>query len=264
LTLALLGLFLKRRVTFSAVLAPRTVRRTATLVGLSGIAMGGALSQGCACGSTNGNNGNTDSGTSGCGSDCNQMCQPGLPPGIVGAYTSVAKAADGTLWVSGYNDSAITSDFSGLYGDLVVGKYDATKQQVAWVTVDGLPPIGGDGGPACPDHDPTAWRKGWTDPGPDVGLWTSMQLDMNNNPMVSYYDLTNQALKFAAFDGTNWTSHTVLSNAGSDIGLYSKLVVLNGVPVVAFLIMEQGNQGKIRSKVSVATASKASPTQGSD
>ena len=241
--------------------------RTAAAVGLGALALGGTLSQGCSCGATGhatetADAGDESSAMTGCGSDCNQMCGPSLPMGLVGAYTSIAQAADGTLWVAGYNDSAVTSAFSGLYGDLVVGKYDATKQLVAWQSVDGLPPPLPAG--TCPEYDPTGWRQGQSDPANDVGLWTSIQLDANNNPMVSYYDATNQALKFASCDGMAWSSHTVSQTAGSDIGRYSKMLVVGGVPVIAFLVMEPGDMGKIRSKVTLATATIAKPTAGAD
>jgi hypothetical protein len=250
-----------------------------------GVVMG-ALSQGCSCGG----NGNTfadsgipdtgggridvklpDGGKPGmdvaappmCGPSCNQPCMGALPQGLIGAYTSIAKDSNGTIWVAGYDDSAITQAYMGLYGDLVVGKYDGTKQQVLWASVDGLPSVGAEAG--CPLYDPMGWRKGLTDPGDDVGLWTSIQLDANDHPIVSYYDSTNAALKFASSnDGVIWTSHTVMSAANSDIGRYSKLLVVNGVPVVAFLIMEPGDSGKMRSRVELATGTKATPASASD
>jgi hypothetical protein len=182
--------------------------------------------------------------------------------GLVGAYTSIAKASDGTTWVAGYNDSAVSSSFSGLYGDLVVGKYDTAKMQVAWESVDGLPPPLPAG--TCPQYDSTGWRQGQSDPGPDVGLWTSLQLGSSGNPMVSYYDATNQALKFASYNGTKWTTHTVSQAMGSDIGRYSKMLVVSGNPVIAFLVMEPGTMGKIRSKARLATGNVAVPASATD
>ena len=162
-----------------------------------------------------------------CGSDCNQPCGPGLPQGLIGAYTSLAQAPDGTIWVSGYNDAAVDpgNGIDALYGDLVVGKYDPTKQSGSdgsLSTASPAPPTDG----SCPDNNPNGWRGGLLDSGPDVGLWTSIVLDANNNPMVSYYDSTNQALKFASStDGVTWTTHAVYANAGSDAGRYSKIVL---------------------------------------
>ncbi len=81
---------------------------------------------------------------------CNQPCDPPLPQGLIGAYTSIAHAADGTVWVAGYNDAAVdpTNGLDSLYGDLVVGKFDTASSTVKWVTVDGLPGPLADG--VCP------------------------------------------------------------------------------------------------------------------
>ena len=273
---------LERRASRGAV---RTVGVTAAGAALGVGVVVGALSQGCSCGgngNTFGDGGQPEAGidgdagkkdgskpkpeaatTSGCGTTCNQPCMPALPEGIIGAYTSIAKATDGTIWVAGYDDSAVSQAYMGLYGDLVVGKYDSTKKQVMWATVDGLPDAGAEAG--CPLYDPTGWRKGLTDPGADVGLWTSIQLDANDHPIVSYYDSTDAALKFASSpDGVTWTVHTVMSAPNSDIGRYGKMLVVNGVPVVAFLIMEPGVNGKMRSRVEVATSMKATPASMAD
>ncbi len=262
---------------------------TRAAVGALGVAIAvGALSQGCSCGSNgntivdggspdvgaeasmtkhhpDGGRINTDTGpqTTGCGPGCNQPCMGALPQGIIGAYTSIAKDSTGAIWVAGYDDSAITQAYMGEYGDLVVGKYDSTKQQVLWGTVDGVGDAGAEAG--CPLYDPTGWRKGVTAPGPDVGLWTSIQLDANDHPIVSYYDATNAALKFASSpDGTTWSSYTVMQAPNSDIGRYSKLLVVGGKPVLAFLIMEPGTGGKMRSRVEVATGKVATPASASD
>lgn len=239
-----------------AALGLRRRRAAALLVGSLGVVA--ATTQGCACG---GNSNNASKGT-GCGDDCNQPCGTPNALGLIGSYTSVAVAGDGTIWVAGYNDADVTNGL--LYGDLVVGKYDSGKQQVQWQTVDGLPPARTDG--TCPPNDPSTWRHGETDPGPDVGLWTSIQLDANGNPMVSYYDATNAALKFASSpDGGNtWSSHTVMQAAKSDIGRYSKLLLVNGTPTIGFLVVEPGMNGWARSRVVLATASNANPQSASD
>lgn len=235
--------------------------RASSIVGIGAVATIAATQQGCSCGG----DGHTDQPPSGtrCGPDCNTPCQSANTVGLIGSYTSLAKAKDGTLWVAGYNEGD-TSDPHGanLWGDLVVGKYDSGKQQVAWATVDGLPPARTDG--TCPPSDPTGWRGGETDLGDDVGLWTSIALDANDNPMVSYYDASHAALKFASFDGQKWANHTVKQAAQSDIGRYAKLAVVNGKPVIAFLVMEKGMGGKVRSKVALAKATAAVPGSASD
>jgi hypothetical protein len=82
--------------------------------------------------------------------------------------------------------------------------------------------------------------------------------------MVSYYDATNNALKFAYYDGTNWSSYTVLSAMQSDIGRYSKLIMANGNPSIAYLSMAPGKAGGVTSKVALATASTPLPKSATD
>ncbi|MGD0529671.1 MAG: MYXO-CTERM sorting domain-containing protein, partial [Polyangiaceae bacterium] len=245
--LAVLGLLVARR-----------RRPTAIAIGSLGILV--ASSQGCSCGSS-AKAGAAEAGT-GCGPDCDQTCGPPNLFGLIGEYTSVAVAADGTIWVAGYNDADVTN--AELYGDLVAGKYDTGKQAVQWQDVDGLPPPRTDG--SCPPNDPSTWRHGETDAGPDVGLWTSIQLDSNGNPMISYYDATNAALKFASStDGGNtWQSHTVMTAPQSDIGRYSKMVVVGGMPTIAFLVVEPGTGGWAKSRVVLATATVAMPASATD
>ncbi|MGH7294010.1 MAG: MYXO-CTERM sorting domain-containing protein [Polyangiaceae bacterium] len=249
-TLGLLGLL--------GLLAMRRRRGAAVVLGSLGLVA--ATSQGCACGSK-GSSGAIP-GQTGCGSDCNQTCGTPNLQGLIGEYTSVAVASDGTIWVAGYNDADVSDGL--LYGDLVAGKYDTGKQAVQWVDVDGLPAARTDG--SCPPNDPSTWRGGETDAGPDVGLWTSLQLDSSGNPMISYYDATNAALKFASSQdgGKTWASHTVMGATGSDIGRYSKLVMVGGKPTIGYLVEEPGTGGWAKSRVVLATGKVSTPASASD
>ncbi|MEO8876909.1 MAG: MYXO-CTERM sorting domain-containing protein, partial [Polyangiaceae bacterium] len=248
----------------NSVASERTVSNKIAMLGLGSLAIIAASSQGCSCADSNGVD------QHGCGSDCKQVCQPAIPQGMIGAYTSVAKASDGSIWVAGYNDAALGNDANNFYGDLVVGKYDSAGQKVAWATVDGLPPPRTDG--TCPDNDPAGWRGGETDSGDDVGLWTSIQVNGTNRPMVAYYDATNHALKFAAaFDSDTFGVYTLAGaqpggqppTPGEDAGRYAKMVVVNGNPVIAFSDTQAGKDGHLRSKVVLATASNATPHDAS-
>lgn len=233
----------------------RVASAAVVLVGSLGV-MGGAT-QGCSCGAKE----STNNAQTGCGSDCNQPCGSPNLYGLIGLYTSVAVGADGTIWVAGYNDADVTNGL--LYGDLVAGKYDTGKQAVQWVDVDGLPPAPDAG---CPPNPANTWRDGLTDPGPDVGLWTSIQLDANGNPMITYYDATNAALKFASSQdgGNTWAVHTVMQGTQSDIGRYGKMLIVAGKPVVAFLVIEPGTDGWAKSRVVLATANVALPAAATD
>jgi hypothetical protein len=226
-------------------------------VALLAVSATAILNPGCDCGGSKPADNKT-----GCGMDCNQPCQDPLPIGLIGAYTSVAVAPDGTVYVAGYNDSVLSNGLNALYGDLVAGKWDKGKQAVEWHTIDGLPPPRTDG--TCPDNDPRGWRHGEQDSGPDVGLWTTMQLDPTTHmPMIAYYDATNAGLKFALWDGANTAaSYTIAQKPGADIGRYVKMILVNGLPVLAYLHTEKGNGGKTRSKIVVARASKSPPVVG--
>jgi len=56
----------------------------------------------------------------------------------------------------------------------------------------------------------------------------------------------------------------VLQAAQSDIGRYSKMLLVNGNPTIAFLVVEPGTGGWARSRVVLATAKVAMPKSGSD
>ena len=84
--------------------------------------------------------------------------------------------------------------------------------------------------------------------------------------MISYYDATNKALKFASSPdgGKTWNVHTVMKAAGSDIGRYSKMLIVSGKPVIGFLVLEQGMMGWAQSRVVLATGNVAVPASESD
>lgn len=45
----------------------------------------------------------------------------------------------------------------------------------------------------------------------DVGFSTSIALDNNDNPHISYYDYSHSDLKYARWTGDNWSIQTVVS-----------------------------------------------------
>jgi hypothetical protein len=72
----------------------------------------------------------------------------------------------------------------------------------------------------------------------DVGLWSSIAIAVDGNPVVSYYDVTNGDLRFArcndpACAGANETLRTLDSNG--NFGWYTSLAVgLDGNAVIAY------------------------------
>jgi hypothetical protein len=220
------------------------------------IAIGGASMQGCSCSGE----GETSVKT-GCGPSCNDECGAANTIGIAGAYTSIARAPDGSVWVAGYND--VDKNGSNVWGDLVAGKFDSGKGVVSWATVDGLPPARTDG--TCPANDPRGWRGGETDLGANVGLYSSIQVGDSGQPMITYYDATTHSLKFASYDGKTWSSYFIKEGtADGDYGRFAKLVIVDGLPTAVFFGIEKGSKGKARSKVMLAKAHGPSPRSSSD
>ncbi|RLB48145.1 MAG: hypothetical protein DRI90_25635, partial [Deltaproteobacteria bacterium] len=173
-------------------------------------------------------------------------------PGLIGAYSSAAVANDGTVWVAGYLEANWDIEVNLGWGDLVAGRLE--DNEVAWTVVDGVPAE-----PAVdPEvYDPAGFRGGQTEPGDDVGLWTSIAIDGGGKPGVAYYDATNRALRYAHLD-SGWSATVVQQPADlGDIGRYAKLLYLDGRPVIAYLFIEPGAGGAIRSGVRVATGSTA-------
>ena len=57
----------------------------------------------------------------------------------------------------------------------------------------------------------------------DVGLDTSLAVDLSGNPHISYYDSTNGDLKYVSSNGTTWSSETVDSTG--NVGSYTSLAI---------------------------------------
>ncbi len=56
---------------------------------------------------------------------------------------------------------------------------------------------------------------------PHVGLYSSLDVDGNGHPAISYYDLTHRDLKYAEWKGSDWEIERVAS--GSEAGRWSSL-----------------------------------------
>ena len=241
--IGLLGLVLLRR------------RRSRGGLAVSALGLVAAATQGCSsCGDE------AHGEIAGCGSDCKQACTTGLGRGQPGAYLSIAKANDGSIWAAGYNDALLEDDNALLWGDLVVGKVDRAKNDVAWEVVDGIPPRTAG---TCPQYEPDGWRRGETDPGDNVGRYASIQVTAAGTPIVSYYDDTNRRLKLATFDGS-WKVSVLREQPGADVGRYGRMILDGDRPVIAFLQLEPGAAGRRRSKVVLARARLPSPRGAED
>jgi hypothetical protein len=88
------------------------------------------------------------------------------------------------------------------------------------------------------------WRIERVDTIDNVGQYTSLALDKNNNSHISYYDDTNTSLKYAYFDGT-WHIETV-DETGS-VGMYTSLVLdSNGNPHISYFLDNDGEKDALK------------------
>lgn len=169
--------------------------------------------------------------------------------GKVGRYSCIALDNDGKPYVSYYDDTN---------GDLRFARWDGSK----WIieTVDSTGDVGkytslaldGNNNPYMSYYDNingdlrfTRWDGfHWVkadgtagfevvDSTGDVGRYTSITLDNDNNPCISYYDDTNGNLKFARWDGSEWIAEPVDSDG--DVGKYSSLALdSDGNPYISY------------------------------
>ena len=121
--------------------------------------------------------------------------------GIVGLYTSLALDSQDQPRISYYDD-------------------DSCALKYAW-------------------HDGTAWHLEIVDSGcvnqRGIGKYTSLALDAQDHPHISYYDDAHYELRYAHFDGTRWLTETV-DTGGYLTGAYTSLALdAQGRPHISYL-----------------------------
>lgn len=189
-----------------------------------------------------------------CAFDCTCQTLPPLSPGAVGSHLDMAVGGDGATWLAAYSPGSPSDNQR--YGDLVAARVMGETGQIDWQHVDGVPTDG------MLTNDPNGWRGGNSTPGDDVGRFASIAVGAAG-PRIAYWDTTNNKLKFASFDGTRWTTHTVDTEGAN--GRYASLVLLaNGTPLIAYRASGVGAMGQVTSIVRIARAGSPSPTRAAD
>jgi hypothetical protein len=117
-------------------------------------------------------------------------------------------------------------------------------------------------------------RGGVTDPGPDVGMYTSIAVGPQDVPEVAYQDVDNGSLKFAAKFGGTWQMHVVdagtgkidPSSGGEIAGLYNSIALRSddGRPGIAYMAEVSDGGGVVRAEVRYAVAQVAQPASAGD
>ena len=131
--------------------------------------------------------------------------EDGLDPGDRGTHTDLAVASDGTVWIA-YRDDSNTSL-----------RYATRAASGEWDTG-----IGGSGSGASPD----------------VGQWSSIALDAEENPVISYYDAGAETLRVSHYTGSGFSAE-VVDEGG--VGTYSDLLIADGVEYIAYYDATNGD-----------------------
>lgn len=114
-------------------------------------------------------------GQAACG---DQDCLPGsLSHGAIGKWNAAARDAERTVFTT-YDESL---------GDVVLG--ELTGGEPTFYVVDGVPD-------EIPTYEPSTYRGGVQQPGPDIGAYTSVAL-AGGKVLVAYQDRERKALRFA-------------------------------------------------------------------
>ncbi len=208
----------------------RSMKRLGAIVWLSAL----ACLPGCSCGSKNP-----------CGSTA---CMTGSLTGAVGRWASIA----------GDDQRVMVATYDNVFGDLVIG--DATSGSAAYMTIDGVPD-------ETPTYDPSTWRGGVSDPGPNVGAWTSIALS-NHTARVAYQDRDMGALKYAyeTKAGGSWNNFVVDPGQGEKIGQFTRMILDgSGYPTIAYLAVGvDDGMGHMLTELRLARASTMDPASASD
>ena len=67
------------------------------------------------------------------------------------------------------------------------------------------------------------WQMETVDSAGDVGYYTSLALDSADNPRISYFDDTNDDLKYAWYNNSGWQTETV--DSVGIVGWYTSLAL---------------------------------------
>ena len=84
------------------------------------------------------------------------------------------------------------------------------------------------------DPETSSWIIMCVDSGGDVGEWTDIAADSDNNIYISYYDNADKDLKIAIYDGNSWGC-SIIDGLYTDVGQMTSIVIDdNDIPHVTY------------------------------
>jgi len=192
--------------------------------------------------------------------ECDSL--PPIPARDVARHSSIA-ASGPYLYVSAYD---------GEHGDLVLHTFDrsALDKPLKSEWLDGVPGSGHIGG------DVNGPRGGITDPGPNVGLYSSAAVNAAGDLLIAYYDVDNGDLKFIARYAGKWTAPMTIDGStpsgtpSGDAGMYASLAIgKSGIPAIAYFRRgsydaSKGNESGPSTALVYAAAKKPQPLTRDD
>ena len=175
-------------------------------------------------------------------------CMDGeVPRGAVGKWTSIA----------GDDQRVMVATYDQILGDLVA--VDVTDpMNMQFTAVDGIPTD------VTPTYDPSTYRGGIPDAGPNVGAWSSIALS-NHSAKIAYQDRDNGNLKYA-FEKSEGKWDSYLVDGDATTGEYASMTIDGaGNPAIAYIAVGIDDGMSHRAtELRLARAGKADPQVDSD
>ncbi len=179
------------------------------------------------------------------GNPCGDVaCLPGeVAMGTIGRYNGIASDGDRTV-VSTYDDTL---------GDLVL--VDVIDGEPVYQAVDGVPDD-------IPSYDPSTYRGGRVNQGPDVGAWSSVALH-EGLARIASQDRDAGDLRIAIEqDGSDWVTYSVDAQETVVTGTHASIAIDGtGAPAVAYLAEGViADDGSVVTELRLARAASADPS----
>lgn len=172
---------------------------------------------------------------------------------------TIGKNATTKIW----NDKIVIAGYNSTYGDLVFGIYDENVntidgEHITWYFIDGVPEAEVTNGPTGP-------RGGISELGDDVGSYSSMAIDSLNRIHISYYDKTNDNLKYALLtpidtESFGFTKTIINVDTEGITGLFTSITTgSDNKPAITYMTKEISQNNKYFTNMKIAIANTENP-----